>query len=320
MNRPGDRAAESRRPAEPLSRPDRENCMTQSRWSSVLIVITLLCLVSVRAAASAALDSLVAAERAFATRSVEQGARDAFLAYLAEDGVIFSPRATNGRQAWESRAPLTATLVWEPVFAEISAAGDLGFTTGPWELRPNDPQRPTGYGHYVSVWQKQIDGTWRVAVDIGIAHAQPARGLGNVDFTPGPLHVAPRRTARSVDLAALDLAWTRDARARGSAAAFARWAAPDVRFCRDLLPPVSGLRAGREMLLAIPGVTLWNPQAQKVARSEDLGCTYGIVERRRLGGVPPDSSVYLHVWRRGANGRWKVALALESELPKSPAR
>jgi ketosteroid isomerase-like protein len=171
--------------------------MTQRRWSSAVVAIALLCPVVVEAAASAALDSLIAAERAFATMSVEKGARDAFLTYLAEDGVIFSPLATDGRQAWESRAPLTATLAWEPIFAEISAAGDFGYTTGPWELRPNDPQRPTGYGHYVSVWQKQADGAWRVTVDIGIAHAQPMRGLGNVDFTPGPLHVASRVHARS---------------------------------------------------------------------------------------------------------------------------
>lgn len=293
--------------------------MTQSRWSPAVLVlaITLLRPASLEAAAPTALDSLVAAERAFVRTSVEQGVRDAFLAYLAEDGVIFSPLATNGRQVWESRAPLAATLVWEPVFAEVSAAGDLGYTTGPWELRPNDPQRPTGYGHYVSVWQKQADGAWRVAVDIGIAHARPMRGLGNVDFTPGPLHAAPRRTARPIDLAALDLAWTRDARAKGSAAAFARRAAPDVRFYRELVTPVMGVRGGREMLLAIPGVTLWNPQQQKVARSGDLGCTYGIVERRRLGGAAPDSAVYLHVWRRGADDQWKVALALESALPES---
>ena len=290
--------------------------MTPSRWSPAVLAIALLCPGTAEAAASAALDSLVAAERAFAARSVEHGVRDAFLEYLAEDGVIFRPLATNGRQAWESRGPVAATLVWEPVFAEVSAAGDLGYTTGPWELRPNDPQRPTGYGHYVSVWQKQADGTWRVAVDIGIAHAQPMRGLGNVDFVPGPLHAEARRTARPIDLAALDLEWTRDARAKGSAAALARRAAPDVRFYRDLAAPVPGARGACEMLLAIPGVTLWSPQAQKVARSQDLGFTYGILERRRLGGAPPDSSVYLHVWRRGADDRWKVALALESALPK----
>ena len=294
--------------------------MNPSRWSPAVLAIALFCPVVVEAAASTALDSLVAAERAFARMSVEQGMRDAFLEYLAADGVIFRPLATSGRQAWESRGPVAATLVWEPVFAEVSAAGDLGYTTGPWELRPHDPQRPTGYGHYVSVWQKQAGRAWRVAVDIGITHAQPRRGLGNVDFTPGPLHAAARRAARPTDLAALDLAWTRSARAKGSAAAFARWAAPDVRFCRDLVAPVLGPRGGREMLLAIPGVTLWNPQAQKVARSQDLGCTYGILERRHLGGAAPDSSVYLHVWRRGTDGRWKVALALENPLPESKGK
>lgn len=294
--------------------------MTQSRWSFAVVVITLFCAGAGEAAAPAALDSLVAAERAFSARSVERGVRDAFLEFLAADGAIFRPLAVNGRKAWESRGPVAATLAWEPVFAEVSAAGDLGYTTGPWELRPNDSQRPTGYGHYVSVWQRQADGTWRVAVDIGISHAQPMRGLGNVDFTPGPVHVAPRRDTGPIDLTALDLAWTRDARAKGSAAAFARRAAPDVRFYRDLVAPVLGPHAGREMLLAIPGVTLWDPQAQKIAGSGDLGCTYGILERRHLGGGAPDSSVYLHVWRRGADGRWKVTLALESALPKGKGK
>ena len=291
--------------------------MTSSRWSSVVIVLALLGPAVAESAAPTTLDSLVACERAFARSSVEKGMRDAFLEYLAADGVIFRPLATNGRRVWESRGPVAATLVWEPVFAEVSAAGDLGYTTGPWELRPNDPQQPTGYGHFVSVWQKQSDGAWRVAVDIGITHARPDRGLGSVDFVPGPLHAEARRAARPTDLAALDRAWTRDARAKGSAAAFARWAAPDVRFCRDLVAPVLGPPGGREMLLAIPGVTLWSPQAQKLARSEDLGCTYGILERRRLGGAAPDSSVYLHVWRRDPDGKWKVALALENALPRN---
>jgi ketosteroid isomerase-like protein len=164
-------------------------------WSSVVLAITLLRPVVGEAATASALDSLVAAERAFAARSVEKGVRDAFLEYLAEDGVIFRPLATHGRQSWESRGSVATTLMWEPACAEVSAAGDLGYTTGPWESRPNDPQRPTGYGHYVSVWQKQAGGSWRVAVDIGVAHAQPKRGLGSGDFTPGPLHTAARRAA-----------------------------------------------------------------------------------------------------------------------------
>jgi ketosteroid isomerase-like protein len=292
--------------------------MSNSRRPAAILTIALLmCLAATACAASAALDSLVASERAFAALSLEKGARDAFLVWLAPDGVIFRPRAVSGREAWASRGPLAATLRWEPSCAEVSAAGDLGWTTGPWELRPNDPQRPVGYGHFVSIWQKQADGTWRVAVDIGISHAKPDRGVGSGDFTPGPTHPDAQRAAVAPDLVRLDLSWADDARARGSAAAFARRAAPDVRFYREGEPPVAGLRAARAKLLAVPGATLWDPDAQKVARSGDLGCTYGVLERRAARDATPDSSVYLHVWRRGADGRWQVALALEDPLPRT---
>ena len=293
--------------------------MTSSRWPAVMLAAALLCPTPARAAATAPTESLVIAERAFARRSVQKGMRDAFLEYLAADGVVFSPLASNGRRVWESRGPVAVTLAWEPVFAEVSAAGDLGYTTGPWEMRPDDPRRPIGYGHFVSVWQKQADGTWRVAVDIGIGHAKPARGLGNVDFTPGPVHRTRPRATATADLAALDREWTRDARATGAEKAFARRAAPDVRFYRDLVPPVLGRRGACEMMRTVPGVTIWDPQAQEVARSGDLGCTYGILERRGAGDAPPDSSVYLHIWRRGGGG-WKVALALENPLPKDTGR
>ena len=73
------------------------------------------------------------------------------------------------------------------------------------------------------------------------------------------------------------------------------------------------------MMRLVPGVTRWDPEAQRVSRSGDLGCTYGMLERRAAAGSAPDSSVYLHVWRREAGG-WKVALALETPLPKRRAK
>ena len=137
-------------------------------------------------------------------------------------------------------------------------------TTGPWELRPDDPKLPLGHGHFVSVWQRQGDGEWRVSVDIGISHAKPARGVGMDEVTPGPVHAARPPAGALPDLMALDLAWSEDARARGSAAAFARRAARDVRFYRDGLAPVVGAAGGREMMRLVPGVTRWDPEAQRV--------------------------------------------------------
>src|SRR5262245_53444514 len=126
-------------------------------------------LTATRAAADAALDSLVASERAFAAMASAKGTKEAFLFYLAEDAVVFQPTATNGRQAWQARTPNQATLLWEPAYAEVSSAGDLGYTTGPWEWHPPAdssgaaaPPDRFAYGHFNSVWRKNKHDGWRV--------------------------------------------------------------------------------------------------------------------------------------------------------------
>ncbi len=60
--------------------------MSLSRWSVAALAIALVCPFPAMAADAGALDSLVAAERAFARASIEKGVRDAFLEFLAEDG------------------------------------------------------------------------------------------------------------------------------------------------------------------------------------------------------------------------------------------
>src|SRR5262245_41095472 len=96
------------------------------------------------------LDSLVEAERAFARLSVSQGMKDAFLANLANDSIVFRPQATPGRPWFEKNPAPTAQLNWEPAFADIAKAADFGYTTGPWEIRRQPSEAPAGFGHYVT--------------------------------------------------------------------------------------------------------------------------------------------------------------------------
>jgi hypothetical protein len=51
--------------------------------------------------------------------------------------VVFRPMAVNGKQWYQQRPPSPGRLSWEPIYADISAAGDMGYTTGPWEFRKN---------------------------------------------------------------------------------------------------------------------------------------------------------------------------------------
>lgn len=287
--------------------------MRRRTWIPAVLVLALLA--TAARPAGDALQSLVKAERAFARQSLEQGVRDAFIANLAEDGVIFRPLAMNGRKAWEARGPVAATLAWEPVYAEVSAAGDLGWTTGPWKFTPDDTSRAPGFGHFVSVWRWRVDTGWKVAVDTGISHGRPVRGIGERPLEAGPKHTRPGPAG--ADLRALDLGWSEEARAKGGEAAFQAWTAPDVRCYLYGREPVTGREAARALLSGAPSATVWNPEVQLVAVSGDLGCTYGILERRTTADASPDSSVYLHIWRRGSNGKWQAALVLENPLPRA---
>jgi ketosteroid isomerase-like protein len=294
------------------------------------------------------IQSLVDTERAFSANSVEKGMRDAFLAYLADDAILFRPLPVEGKKIWEARAPNPATLIWEPAYAEVSSAGDLGVTTGPWEFRP--PPDSTGapapdkiaYGHFVTVWKKQTDGRWRVAVDIGVNHDKPERGVGNGDLTLGPpdetgangspsdgggsgkskakgatsgARVKPGKAPARVDLAAFDRAYSRAAASRGIPDAFVDRATSDVRLNREGVMPAMGLAAARASLDTLKGGMTWRTQGSGLSASGDLGYTYGVGELRVYSKAPADSSVYLHVWRKAPQG-WRLSLAVENPIPK----
>ena len=51
---------------------------------------------------------------------------------------------------------------------------------------------------------------------------------------------------------------------------------------------------------------------QKLAGSVDLGYSYGLALRTLKGANVPDTSGYLHVWRRDASGGWNSGFARQS--------
>lgn len=117
------------------------------------------------------LRSLIATEKAFAAAAAEKGTKTAFLTYLADDGVIFNPTEVNGKLSWKNRPESPALLAWNPVWADVSSDGKLGYTTGGWEYRPKGrSDAPVAFGEYVTIWQRQAGGEFRAVLDIGISH------------------------------------------------------------------------------------------------------------------------------------------------------
>jgi ketosteroid isomerase-like protein len=277
-----------------------------------------------RAADEAALDSLVANERAFAALSVAKGMKVAFLTYLAEDAVLFRPRAVNGRKDWEAKPASTATLLWEPAFAAVSSAGDMGYSTGPWEFHPpadsaGTPAPPEYflYGQFNSVWKKEKGTGWRVVADIGVTHAKPRAGVGKGDFTPGPtLKLRTMKSGRA-NIPEQDQKLSKAMRSAGARDALASHAASDLRVNSEGRMPAVGLEAAQARFDTLGGFYEYRTEGSGIARSGDLGFSYGLAEHfLSAKAAPADTGVFLHVWRQEGGRFWRLALAVINPLTR----
>lgn len=125
-------------------------------------------------------EQLMKMEADFNQAAAEHGL-DGFMSYFAEDGVSVQNGGgiVTGKAAIrESLSPWgpDLSLTWKPVKAEMAASGDLGYTFGNYVLKAKDKngKMATQYGKYATVWKKQKDGSWKVAMDMGNGSPAPA--------------------------------------------------------------------------------------------------------------------------------------------------
>jgi ketosteroid isomerase-like protein len=112
------------------------------------------------------------ADQALAS-AVERHDRAAFEALLAEDAYFAGGgQPLRGRAAvskgWASFfEPDGPRLSWAPELAEMSRSGDLGYTVGHYRFESRDAagRSVKREGRYVTVWRKEADGAFRVALD-----------------------------------------------------------------------------------------------------------------------------------------------------------
>ena len=280
---------------------------------------------------ASALQSIVDTERAFARTSEERGIRESFLAYIAEDGILFRPGAVNGKK-WMLEHPVPPSekrplLAWQPAYADVAQAGDLGYTFGPWQFKEDiKDEKPVGYGHFITVWKKQADGSWKFAVDLGISHAEP-RGPITSWHVPANYKAKSWKSPgkRNVDSARASL-MSRDSKfsnasaKQGPVKAYVSYSAKDVRLFRNDSYPFAGIDASSQALAAkIPATDLfiWQPLSADVSQSGDLGYTHGTYS---VGSKQPEKITergsYVRIWKK-QNGVWKVVVDVTNPLPPS---
>lgn len=273
---------------------------------------------------NSAAHSLVAAELAFAKKAAEEGTDAAFLSVLDDRGVLFHPGPVNGKTWLRAHTPNASRLAWFPAYVEVSEAGDLGFSTGPYQWRPEAGSKEVAYGHFVSIWGRRGN-VWKLLLDTGSPHAAP--GEEDPVFEPENGKEAAKAGASPAfsaeDLQHLETTFARAAAAQGLQSAYRTYLAANARFYRAGALPTTQADEIRKALEQAKGTMTWTCLGSAVAISHDLGYAYGIAERHRGSGAGPGAapeakpldSVYVHVWKRQPTGRWKVILDIENPLP-----
>jgi len=117
-------------------------------------------------------EDLIKLDKKFSDLSRERGMKYAFMEYAADSAVLLQRNIMPivGKEAiyktFEAFSDTGFTLTWEPLFAEISKSGDLGYTYGLYThlVKSGNSQ---ARGKYVTIWKRQADGSWKYILDGG---------------------------------------------------------------------------------------------------------------------------------------------------------
>ncbi len=115
------------------------------------------------------------------SQAVAKGGGAAFVQWFADDAVTLS----NGRAPVLTKAGIAAsaqwkpdeyTLQWIPMGAQMGPSGDMGFTWGHYDAttKVGKGANPTTLsGRYITIWKRQADGKWKVALDASADEPKP---------------------------------------------------------------------------------------------------------------------------------------------------
>lgn len=262
-----------------------------------------------RQSPAAAVEALLAADRAFAAASAGTDVATALSAMLDRDVVMPIPGPAGfarGREAAVAAlranpSNLTARAEWAPVRGGVSADGQHGFTLGYMTIRQQDGT--VRLAKYLAYWVWRPEG-WRAAVykrmprpegEVSTAMMPPALPSRLVAPRSGAALI--RRHAHSLDLA--ERAFSDEAQRIGVGPAFQRWGSADATNAGNGPAFTVGAEAiGRDQG-GPPATVNWAPEGVLVASSGDLGVTWGWI---RSNGPPaegrPARVPFFTIWRR----------------------
>lgn len=283
--------------------------------ASFFAALTLPCGIAVAADPVDVQDataSMLEAELGFARASEEKGTQPAFVEYLADDAIGFSPEPSNAKKYWTTQK-FESVLIWRPEFGCTAGSGELGYTIGPSEARKTVAAETVEYtGHFATVWKRKPNGPWRVALDIGISNPPPQQKVKDtVASTCSGVGQAEAKSARKSLKEAQRLFAERLKKDAGSATM--SFVDAETRLLRGGGSPAVGMDAARLMLSSDHSKVTRTEAGSGISNAADIAYSYGSYSAERTG--TKESGFYLAIWKLNAAGEWKLAVDLSKKAP-----
>lgn len=278
-----------------------------------ITTLFLVLIFGINISAATDLQKLVNTELAFAKKATDTNTRQAFLDFMTEDAVMFVPTAGNAKEYWEKRAVTPALLAWHPVWADISANGQMGWTTGPWEFHPKGKDdKATAFGQFATVWLKQPDGTFKFAVDLGIgfensAFAETAMKYP-ADAGKGKKTVGDRSHYETTEKLFYSRSWAK---------AYESFLAEDCILLIDGKSPFKGKKdviaelAAGDLKFDPKNTTNVEVKARRVY--SNLSYIYGEYTLVKADKTEQKQN-YLQIWKY-RDGKWQIVLEVFNDIP-----
>lgn len=262
--------------------------------------------------ARAAVEDLLAADRAFAAAAADVDVVTALSAMFADDVRMATPAGVFARSKAEAVAALRANPAnavsrtrWAPVRGGVSADGSHGFSFG--YMTTTEPGKPDRPGKYLAYWVKTPAG-WRVAAYRRVG--RPAGAVSTAILPPSLPAAAPVPAPgnAAAAIAASERAFAAEAQAVGLRAAFTRWGHEDaVNMGSSAGFTIGAAAIGAEMGPETKSPVDWGPdEGVLAAPGGDLGVSFGYIRPKEK---PPagqrDRVPFFTVWKRDAAGAWR---------------
>lgn len=254
--------------------------------------------------------SLLAADRAAARVSSNQGAHAAFQSIVDGNSFFFTPDRVNAVNFLRSRPNLPDVLRWETNFCVVAKSMEWGVTAGPmWFQRVGARQRQ---GEYLNVWKRDRKGNWKLELRAEVEHTGT-----NTDITPlffEPINDSYVRHRSKVRLAQRDeIVMSNDdlfstVSKSNVEAAYNEFLAEDARFLYPWQTPIVGKSEILDFIAEQKIDIVTEPEEVSRAYSGEWAYSYGTA--MVYSGDEATPYRYVRIWKLQDDFQWHIQIEM----------